>query len=131
MSSDFDFKNFILSSKVLRTQRPRAEPTDKTSFCVGSYPTIHNIKVRLPKRHPDFNSEKVGFVSWSLAINGSAVIFFINSIYYENKPSPSACSRNPRYRWIKTLTLSILKSGYQKGIRTLIRKRWDLNPRCR
>ena len=28
VSTDFDFKNFILSSKVLRTQRPRAEPTN-------------------------------------------------------------------------------------------------------
>ncbi len=33
-------------------------------------------------------------LSCSLAINGSAVIFFINFIYSENKPPPSARSRS-------------------------------------
>ena len=36
-------------------------------------------------------------VSWSLALNGSAVICFINCIYFANKPSPSARSRSAEY----------------------------------
>ena len=36
-------------------------------------------------------------ISWSLALNGSAVICFINCIYSANKPSPSARSSSAEY----------------------------------
>ena len=44
-------------------------------------------------------------ISWSLALNGSAVICFINCIYSANKPSPSARSRSAECH--STIKLSI------------------------
>ena len=48
-------------------------------------------------------------ISWSLALNGSAVICFINCIYAANKPSPSARSRSAECH--STIKLSILSTA--------------------
>lgn len=68
-------------------------------------------------------------ISWSLALNGSAVICFINCIYSANKPSPSARSRSAEYHSDVVSNYILLSTSYSLTINTASPASPMCNPR--
>lgn len=68
-------------------------------------------------------------ISWSLALNGSAVICFINCIYSANKPSPSARSRSAEYHSDVVSIYILLSTSYSLTINTASPASPMCNPR--